>query len=498
MKRKLTTSLIWIALVVVVILFVVAQQNREPAYFEEFPAFLGDVQAGNVSSVHVEDNQITVTLHDTSERYWTLGVLDDETRQLLSQEGVRVKTGEERDLLSTLITSLLPILIIVVVVFWLFSRRMKGGMGEITNFRQSKARLIGDNATASFADVGGCSEAKDVLEDVVDFLRDPERWVTAGARLPRGVLLEGPPGCGKTLLARAVAGETNAQFYEVSASEFVEMFVGVGAARVRDLFEKAAKEPPAVIFVDELDAVGRRRGSGIGSAHDEREQTLNQLLVCLDGFRKDDRVVVIGATNRPDILDRALLRPGRFDRRIKIGTLSTEDRRAILEIHSRGKTMDSSVDLAEIARLTDGFTGAKLENLTNEAVLLAVRRSRKSASKAPTMVVTEDFREAFAAGTTKISPFDRVDSLLIESLSQVSEPTGRAVVRLTLQEGTVVEGEVVWANASLIKLRTIEAPQGVFVLKTQIATIKAIEGTETAERQDVQPDTWAKHTPELA
>jgi len=160
--------------------------------------------------------------------------------------------------------------------------------------------------------------------------------------------------------------------------------------------------------------------------------------------------------------------------------------------------MDSSVDLAEIARLTDGFTGAKLENLTNEAVLLAVRRSRKSASKAPTMVVTEDFREAFAAGTTKISPFDRVDSLLIESLSQVSEPTGRAVVRLTLQEGTVVEGEVVWANASLIKLRTIEDPQGVIVPKTQIATIKAIEGTETAERQDVQPDTWAKHTPELA
>ena len=333
-----------------------------------------------------------------------------------------------------------------------------------------------------------------MLGDLVAFLRDPERWVAAGARLPRGVLLEGPPGCGKTLLARAVAGETDASFYVVSASEFVEMFVGVGAARVRDMFETARKNAPAVLFIDELDAVGRRRGSGVGAAHDEREQTLNQLLVCLDGFEANERVVVVAATNRPDILDPALLRSGRFDRCVSVPTLALEGRLEVLGIHTAPKNLADDVSLKELAERTEGFSGAQIESLANEAALLAVRRAAQAAGET-VCLAREDFLAALESMAHADRGFDKLDSVLIESTSQLSEPRGQANVRLDLDDGTRVEGRVIWADASFLKLCSADG-RATVVPKRRIARLEAAQGTEVAD--DVQPDRWAGRGPDLA
>jgi ATP-dependent metalloprotease FtsH len=333
---------------------------------------------------------------------------------------------------------------------------------------------------------------------VIDFLKRPERWTGAGVRLPRGVLLEGPPGCGKTLLARAVAGETDARFWLVSASEFVEMFVGVGAARVRDMFEIAAKQAPSVVFIDELDAVGRRRGSGVGAAHDEREQTLNQLLVSLDGFERSDRVVVIAATNRADILDPALLRPGRFDRRIRIGALDRAQRLDVLRIHTRNKALDADVSLEALAERTEGSSGADLESLVNEAGLLAVRRARSGdAADARVVVSAAEFDQALASASAP-TRFDRVDALLIESTTQLAQPTGRAVVRATLLDGSVLEGELVWADASYLKLRDGSSGTDRIVPKAQVKSLEALAGTGTAPPEDVVTDVWAARQPGVA
>jgi ATP-dependent metalloprotease FtsH len=341
----------------------------------------------------------------------------------------------------------------------------------------------------TFADVGGCEEAKAALGDVIDFLKAPERWLSAGVRLPRGILLEGPPGCGKTLLARAVAGETNAKFFLVAGSEFVEMFVGVGAARVRDLFETATKKAPSVIFIDELDAVGRRRGSGIGGSHDEREQTLNQLLVCLDGFKRNDRIVVLAATNRPDVLDSALVRPGRIDRRIRVPELNEQTRIEVLQIHTRGKPLDG-VNLQEIAGMTAGFNGARLENLTNEAALLALRRARGNAGAA-VRITHDDFLRAMQPALAQDQRFNKLDSILIESASQLAEPTGTARVRLQLWNAPPVEGDVVWADASFLKIRRNHGESDLIVSKRQILQFEVMDGTDSAVLDDVQFDRWA-------
>lgn len=367
-------------------------------------------------------------------------------------------------------------------------------MGGIQAFSRSRAKLISESSQVTFADVGGCREAKTLLRDVVDFLNDSRRWVDAGVRLPRGVLLEGPPGCGKTLLARAVAGETKAKFYLVSASEFVEMFVGVGAARVRDMFETAVKDAPAVIFIDELDAVGRRRGSGIGSGHDEREQTLNQLLVCLDGFQANDRVVVLAATNRPDILDKALLRSGRIDRRIKIPELTREEQLEILEIHTRDKPLSQEMRLESLAGLIDGYNGSQLENLANEAALLAVRRSGDDG--APPRIRQDDFLQALRPLQLQRQLFDKLDAVLVESATQLAEPTGRAVVRLTLRDRSIVEGEVLWADATFVKVHCDGS--ATIVSKAQIQKVEALRGTELAGSEDVATDPWGREPPGLA
>ena len=267
----------------------------------------------------------------------------------------------------------------IIIVLWFFMMRQAGGGGKAMNFGKAHAKInVGSKNKVTFADVAGADEEKEELSEIVDFLKDPKKYTDLGARVPRGVLLVGPPGTGKTYLAKAVAGEAGVPFLSISGSDFVEMYVGVGASRVRDLFDQAKKNQPAIVFIDEIDAVGRQRGAGLGGGHDEREQTLNQLLVEMDGFTVNEGVIIIAATNRPDILDSALLRPGRFDRQVYIGLPDKKARKAILEIHAKGKTFDADVDFDVIAKATTGFSPAELENLLNEAALLTARRKKTS------------------------------------------------------------------------------------------------------------------------
>jgi cell division protease FtsH len=278
----------------------------------------------------------------------------------------------------TLASYLLPV-ILFAVLFWFIFRQAQGSNNAAMAFGKSKARMFsGEHPTVTFEDVAGIDESKDELKEVVEFLKEPQKFIQLGARIPKGVLLVGPPGTGKTLLAKAVSGEAGVPFFSISGSEFVEMFVGVGASRVRDLFDQAKRHSPCIVFVDEIDAVGRQRGAGLGGSHDEREQTLNQMLVEMDGFDTDTNVIVVAATNRPDILDPALLRPGRFDRRITLDRPDMRGREAILKVHARGKPFEPNVDLGTIARGTPGFVGADLENLINEGAILAARRNKKA------------------------------------------------------------------------------------------------------------------------
>lgn len=287
---------------------------------------------------------------------------------------------EGQSIWLTLLSSFIPLIIMFVLFFFLFNQAQGGG-GKVMNFGKSKARLYNEEKKRiTFEDVAGADEEKQELIEVVDFLKDPRKFNTVGARIPKGVLLVGPPGTGKTLLARAVAGEAGVPFFSISGSDFVEMFVGVGASRVRDLFENAKKNAPCIIFIDEIDAVGRQRGAGLGGGHDEREQTLNQLLVEMDGFGANEGIIIVAATNRPDILDPALLRPGRFDRQITVDRPDVKGREAVLKVHARNKPLTKDVKLDIIAKRTTGFTGADLENLLNEAALLAARRNRKDIS----------------------------------------------------------------------------------------------------------------------
>ena len=297
--------------------------------------------------------------------------------------------------------AMLPTLLLIgaMAVFWFFMMRQQGGGGKVMDFAKAKYKDKNGNKPTTFADVAGCTEEKEELEEIVEFLKHPNQFNALGARIPKGVLLMGQPGTGKTLLARAVAGEAGVPFFSISGSDFVEMFVGVGASRVRDLFGEAKKNAPAIIFIDEIDAVGRHRGAGLGGGHDEREQTLNQLLVEMDGFGNNTGIIVMAATNRADILDPALLRPGRFDRQIVVGAPDVEGREAILKIHTKNKPLGPDVDLGVIAKSTAGFTGAELENLTNEAALLAARRKKK----AITMKEIEEATIKVVAGPEKRS-----------------------------------------------------------------------------------------------
>ena len=300
------------------------------------------------------------------------------SQERLAQVEINVQPPSNSGNWFALIINLLPLILIAGLFLFLF-RQSQSGNNQALSFGKSKARMfVGDRPTVTFSDVAGADEAKQELEEIVEFLKEPQKFVALGARIPKGVLLVGPPGTGKTLMAKAVSGEAGVPFFSISGSEFVEMFVGVGASRVRDLFEQAKRNSPCIVFIDEIDAVGRYRGTGLGGSHDEREQTLNQILVEMDGFGTDTNVILVAATNRPDILDPALLRPGRFDRRVTMDRPDLQGRRAILDVHVKGKPLDPNVNLDLIARQTPGFVGADLENLVNEAAILAARRNRRT------------------------------------------------------------------------------------------------------------------------
>ncbi|WP_308637052.1 ATP-dependent zinc metalloprotease FtsH [Paenibacillus silvisoli] len=319
--------------------------------------------------------------------------------QLKNKFAMEVKPMEGQSIWLTFLTSIIPFVIIFILFFFLINQAQGGG-GKVMNFGKSRARLYNEEKKrVTFEDVAGADEEKQELVEVVEFLKDPRKFAAVGARIPKGVLLVGPPGTGKTLLARAVAGEAGVPFFSISGSDFVEMFVGVGASRVRDLFENAKKNAPCIIFIDEIDAVGRQRGAGLGGGHDEREQTLNQLLVEMDGFGANEGIIIVAATNRPDILDPALLRPGRFDRQITVDRPDVKGREAVLKVHARNKPLSKDVKLDVIAKRTTGFTGADLENLLNEAALLAARRNKRDIA----MVEVDEAIDRVIVGTEKRS-----------------------------------------------------------------------------------------------
>ncbi len=357
-----------------------------------------DINDGLVRSIEISDEgEVTATYRNNETRKTQINPNMDDPAALLESLGASREMLQQIDFEFTkpsnlfnwigLIGTFLPLLLIGGFIY-LMLRQAQGSNNQALSFGKSRARMFtGDQPSVTFDDVAGADEAKEELQEVVEFLKDPERFIQLGARIPKGVLLVGSPGTGKTLLAKAVSGEAGVPFFSISGSEFVEMFVGVGASRVRDLFDQAKRHSPCIVFVDEIDAVGRHRGAGLGGSHDEREQTLNQILVEMDGFDTDTNVIIMAATNRPDILDPALLRPGRFDRRVVLDRPDMRGREAILKVHTRGKPLASDVDLTVLAKSTPGFVGADLENLVNEAAIVAARKNKKSISM-------RDFEEA--------------------------------------------------------------------------------------------------------
>ena len=376
---KLIRNLVFYLLIVIMGVWIYDYYNvsTTPKNEMSYSNFMKEVQQGTVKSVTIIDNaEIHGTLQNGNQ-FTTIAPRDEKMVDTLRGKDVEIKAElpPQPSMLSNLLTSLLPMVVIVILWFFMMNNAQGGG-SRVMNFGKSKARLYGGGKSGiTFKDVAGADEAKQELEEVVEFLKSPLKYNQLGAKIPKGVLLYGPPGTGKTLLAKAVAGEAGVPFFSISGSDFVEMFVGVGASRVRDLFANAKKNAPCIVFIDEIDAVGRQRGAGLGGGHDEREQTLNQLLVEMDGFSGNEGIIMIAATNRPDILDPALLRPGRFDRQIVVDKPDIRGRRAILRVHIKGKPVSQDVDLGVLAQRTPGFTGADLANLVNEGALLAARNN---------------------------------------------------------------------------------------------------------------------------
>ncbi|WP_066871046.1 ATP-dependent zinc metalloprotease FtsH [Clostridium mediterraneense] len=383
MKNMSKTLITWLLVIGIIVfgsyMILDSSSTRNTIDFTKFKTMWADNQ---ITNIVVSGNEIQGKTKDN--KTFEVYVPQDQLNALQEQyksENVNIKyiaPNNDSQWFQIVMTGL--IMVVGVVIFFVFIQQSQGGGANkgAMNFGQSKAKMANpDTQKVNFKDVAGAKEEKEELEEIVDFLKDPKRYIDMGARIPKGVLLVGPPGTGKTLLAKAVAGEAGVPFFSISGSDFVEMFVGVGASRVRSLFEQAKKNSPCIIFIDEIDAVGRKRGAGLGGGHDEREQTLNQLLVEMDGFGANEGIIMIAATNRPDILDPALLRPGRFDRQIVVAAPDVEGRKEILNVHIRNKVLDKSIDLNVLAKRTPGFTGADIENLTNEAALLAVRKNKQ-------------------------------------------------------------------------------------------------------------------------
>lgn len=398
-SKKLVLYLLIIAIAVFAI-DSLAGQNTNKAEMS-YTGFVQQVQQKKVESVTItNDHGIKGKLKNGTD-FVSYAPSDDTLIKTLTDNGVEITAAppEQPSWWVSLLGSAIPIIILVVVFFFIM-QQTQGGGGRVMNFGKSRAKMMGDgNVKVKFSDVAGAEEAKQELTEVVEFLKDPGKFTSIGATIPKGVLLAGPPGTGKTLLAKAVAGEAGVPFFTISGSDFVEMFVGVGASRVRDLFGQAKKNAPCIIFIDEIDAVGRQRGAGLGGGHDEREQTLNQLLVEMDGFGANEGIITLAATNRPDILDPALLRPGRFDRQVVVGRPDLHGREAILKVHARNKPLADDVDLKTIAKKTPGFTGADLSNLLNEAALLAARLNKKVI----TMAELEEASEKVSMGPERRS-----------------------------------------------------------------------------------------------
>jgi len=381
-------GIVMLALVVVALAVAITLVGQStPAASKTYTEFLDDVSKGSVTTVTQEGSTLTVKIKSAPDYTVVVPgllanqVLPDMTDAAakggVARPSLGAKQAPDTSWLGIIITGLLPILIIGGFIFFMM-RQAQGTNNQALSFGKSRARMfLGNKTVVTFADVAGVDEAKTELQEVVEFLKYPEKFNSLGARIPRGVLLVGPPGTGKTLMARAVAGEAGVPFFSISGSEFVEMFVGVGASRVRDLFDQAKRNSPCIVFVDEIDAVGRQRGAGLGGSHDEREQTLNQILVEMDGFDTNTNVIVVAATNRPDVLDPALLRPGRFDRQVILDRPDMKGRTAILKVHTKGKPLDKAIVVEDIARQSPGFSGADLANLVNEAAILSARRNKK-------------------------------------------------------------------------------------------------------------------------
>jgi cell division protease FtsH len=433
--------LLFVAIIVMIVFGLNKSSGTDTVY--SINQVASEIEKGNISKITVEEDKLTILLKDgltektaTKESNSTLVeqlvALGVTPTQLSPDNGIKIEIKPPSQWVSILngLFYFLPFLILGIAFFFIF-RQAQGSNNAAMSFGKSRARMFsGDHPTVTFADVAGVDESKDELKEVVEFLREPQKFIALGARIPKGVLLVGPPGTGKTLLAKAVSGEAGVPFFSISGSEFVEMFVGVGASRVRDLFDQAKRNSPCIIFVDEIDAVGRQRGAGLGGSHDEREQTLNQMLVEMDGFDTDTNIIIMAATNRPDILDPALLRPGRFDRRVVLDRPDVKGREAILKVHIKGKPVAPDVNLSIVAKSTPGFVGADLENLVNEAAILAARRNK-------TNIGQPEFQEAIErviAGPERKSRLITADEKRIVAYHEA----GHAVVMNALPESDPV------------------------------------------------------------
>ena len=445
MKPRSPSYIVYLLLFASIIILVVFSMNRGNTTDSVLTInqLADEVKKGSVARIIEEENDLTIIMTSGDEKTSTKETETTLVEQLLAfgvtpeelnpQKGLKIEIkspGAFAGILNALFY-ILPILLFGGAFFFIF-RQAQGSNNAAMSFGKSRARMFtGDHPSVTFADVAGIEESLEELKEVVEFLREPQKFVALGARIPKGVLLVGPPGTGKTLLAKAVSGEAGVPFFSISGSEFVEMFVGVGASRVRDLFDQAKKNSPCIVFVDEIDAVGRQRGAGLGGSHDEREQTLNQMLVEMDGFDTDTNIIIIAATNRPDILDPALLRPGRFDRRVVLDRPDVRGREAILKVHIKGKPVDPEVDLSVLGKATPGFVGADIENLVNEAAILAARRNKKSIGQAE----FEESIERVIAGPERKSRLISKEEKRIVAFHEA----GHAVVMNSLPEADLVQ-----------------------------------------------------------
>ena len=423
--------------------------SREVSYSQ----FIDDVSNGRVKSVTITGQRITGTFADNGSTFQTYSPGDTGLVSRLEDKGVAITARPETDGSSSLIGILLSWLpmILILGVWIFFMRQMQGGSRGAMGFGKSKAKLLTEaHGRVTFQDVAGVDEAKQDLEEIVEFLRDPQKFQRLGGKIPRGVLLVGPPGTGKTLLARSVAGEANVPFFTISGSDFVEMFVGVGASRVRDMFEQAKKNAPCIIFIDEIDAVGRHRGAGLGGGNDEREQTLNQLLVEMDGFEANESIILIAATNRPDVLDPALLRPGRFDRQVVVPNPDIVGREQILKVHVRNVPLAPNVDLKVVARGTPGFSGADLANLVNEAALMAARRNKRLV----TMQEFEDAKDKIMMGAERRSAMTQE-----EKANTAYHEAGHAIVALNVPKADPVHKATIIPRGRALGM-VMQLPEG--------------------------------------